>query len=154
MGDSSEILPSLKFASLLLTIWRVSILPVRKFFTLMVEPRPTSSMEMLSSSTISELSRVYWISMICASMIACSFFASSYSAFSERSPCARASFSFCAISARRTVTRKSSSSRSFAAPDFEICFFAIISCSFDSRQQVQNAKCRRGLVSRDGAALQ
>lgn len=38
--------------------------------------------------------------------------------------------------------------------DFEICFFAIISCSFDSRQQVQNAKCRRGLVSRDGAALQ
>ena len=50
---------------------------------------------------------------------ACSFLASSYSAFSERSPCSLASWIRLATSGRLTVTISSSSARSFSRPSLE-----------------------------------
>src|SRR5215203_2764493 len=47
---------------------------------------------------------------------ACSFLASSYSAFSDRSPCSLASWIRCAISGRRTASISSSSARSLSRP--------------------------------------
>ena len=71
--------------------------------TLTVEPIWTWSVEVCSSIRVAFLiiDSSDWMR---PSTNACSFLASSYSAFSERSPCSLASWIRCAISGRRTVT--------------------------------------------------
>ena len=112
-GDSLEIRPSRGLASVEPTIVNVSL--PSSLSTVTVEPIWTCSVECFSSMIVAFLisaSRV-WIR---PSTNACSFLASSYSAFSVRSPCSLASWIRVATSARRTLIISSSSGRSFSRP--------------------------------------
>ena len=80
-----------------------------------------------SSSTISAFFKIFSISSIRASMSRCSSFAASYSAFSDKSPCSRASLIFCATSLRFTTIKSSNSSSNFLRPSLvKMFFFAVI----------------------------
>ena len=81
-------------------VW--SIFMVR-FLTFTVLPTPITSVLTSSSSTTTQLRRVFSISTILASMRLCSFLASSYSAFSLRSPKPRAMAICSEISLRLTL---------------------------------------------------
>ena len=76
-----------------------------------------------SSSTISAFFKIFSISSIRASMSRCSSFAASYSAFSDKSPCSRASLIFCATSLRFTTIKLSNSSSNFLRPSLVKMFF-------------------------------
>src|SRR5450756_203972 len=114
-GDSLEIFPSAGRASAEPTIENVS--RPSRLSTTTVEPSAAWSERGFSMITavLSMPSRV-WIR---PSTKACSFLASSYSAFSERSPCCFASWIRAATSARRTFTRVSSSWRRPVSPSRE-----------------------------------
>jgi len=83
-----------------------------------VEPMTTWSVEWFSSMMMAFLIRA-WSDWMRPSTKACSFLASSYSAFSVISPCAFASWIREATSERRTLTMTSSSSRSLLRPSRE-----------------------------------
>ena len=75
-------------------------------------------MEWFSSMIVAFLISA-WSVWIRPSTNACSFLASSYSAFSLRSPCSLASWIRWATSGRFTLTISSSSARSFSRPSFD-----------------------------------
>src|SRR3954452_8504014 len=102
-GDSLESLLSFGFASADPTIVNFCDLPVFSSLTETTEPTCTASVEMsFGSTTWAERSRSSSWAMRCSSII-CSFFASSYSEFSEMSPNSRASLMRSATSRRRVV---------------------------------------------------
>ena len=105
IGDSLESLCSTGLASVEPTIWNFCESPVFWSLTWTTEPKPTSSVpSAFSSITVARRSR----SSSCAirpSSSACSFLASSYSAFSEMSPNSRASLIRAATSRRLVVER-------------------------------------------------
>ena len=112
-GDSLEIRPAAGFASAEPTIMNVS--GPSSPSTLTVEPIWTWSVEVCSSMSVAFLIMPSSVWMR-PSTNACSFLASSYSAFSLRSPCSLASWIRWAISGRRTFRISSSSARSFSRP--------------------------------------
>jgi hypothetical protein len=111
-GDSLESLFSAGLASAEPTIVNLSEPPFSSLM-LTTEPTPTASVEMsLASTTCAARRRSCSCMMRCSSM-ACSFLASSYSAFSEMSPNSRASLMRSATWRRRFPESSSSSSLSF-----------------------------------------
>ena len=129
-GDSLEILPFKLFASVDPTILYISSSSNSrsKIFTwhpILIEPTSTSS-----SSTISAFFNIFSISSIRASISRCSSFAASYSAFSDKSPCSRASLIFCATSLRYTTINSSNSSSNFFRPALVKMFFLFIILPF------------------------
>ena len=81
-----------------------------------IAPTPTVSVSMCFSSITVERRSLSWSCAIRCSSIACSFLASSYSAFSVMSPNSRASLIRSATSRRLSVSRCSSSPLSFSSP--------------------------------------
>src|SRR4051794_18827822 len=115
-GDSLESLFSDGFASAEPTIVNFCDLPVFSSLTETTEPTWTASVEMsFGSTTWAERRRSSSWAMRCSSII-CSFFASSYSEFSEMSPNSRASLMRSATSRRRVVCSCWSSSLSRSRP--------------------------------------
>ena len=115
-GLSFEIRPSAGLASAEPTIVKRSL--PSPLSTVTVEPIWTWSVEWFSSMIVAFLisASSVWIR---PSTNACSFLASSYSAFSDRSPCSLASWIRLATSGRLTETISSSSARSFSRPSRE-----------------------------------
>ncbi len=83
-----------------------------------VEPIWTCSVEWFSSMIVAFLISASSV-WILPSTNACSFLASSYSAFSDRSPCSLASWIRFATSGRLTLIISSSSERSLVRPSLE-----------------------------------
>ncbi len=105
IGDSLESLCSSGSASVEPTIWNFCESPVFWSLTWTIEPNWTSSVpRSFSSITVARRSLSSSWAIRCSSS-ACSFLASSYSAFSEMSPNSRASLIRSATSRRFTVER-------------------------------------------------
>ena len=103
MGLSELIFMFLGSVSFAPTMVMVCSIFMVRFCTFTVLPTPITSVLTSSSSTTTQLRRVFSISTILASMRLCSFLASSYSAFSLRSPKPRAMAICSEISLRLTL---------------------------------------------------
>ena len=113
-GDSFESLFSDGFASAEPTMWYSTVLLAAMSRRRTVEPTDTESLEIsFFVITRADRSRSSSCAMRCSS-IACSFFASSYSAFSAMSPNSRATRIRSATSRRFSVWRYSISCLSFS----------------------------------------
>ena len=126
-GEFSDILFFLKSISDSPTSLYLYSCFVAVFWSVTVEPSETLSVERLESSTTSTALRIASSSSIRVSFSACSALASSYSEFSERSPCALASSIRAAISLLFLVLRSESSFWSSSKPSLVICFLMISS---------------------------
>ena len=113
-GESSEMKPSSGLASDEPTTFSSIVSSISISFTSTLQPIP-----ILPSPTLVTIS---WFFMICSissmrpSISLCSSFAASYSAFSDKSPCALASLILSAISLRLLTFRSSSSATSLSNP--------------------------------------
>ena len=126
-GDSSEIFPSIGFASMEPTILYSRTSPYSTSFNLTLLPISIISLLNSLESTIFTSLSIASICAILASTIACSFFASSYSLFSERSPNEIAVFIFDATSLRVFVFNSSNSFSNFFKPSEVniVCLFIL-----------------------------
>src|SRR3954470_20554867 len=104
-GDSLESFISLGLASAEPTILYLTDLSVFWSLTCTIEPTDTTSVDTAPSSITDAERSLSSSSAICFSSIACSFFASSYSEFSEMSPKARPSLIRSATTSLRVVER-------------------------------------------------
>ena len=115
-GDSLEIFPLREFASVEPTIANSSSSSYSISRTFTLHPTLTEVVLASSSTTTSACLRICSISSMRPSISLCSSFAASYSAFSDKSPCALASLILSAISLRLLTFRSSSSATSLSNP--------------------------------------
>ena len=119
-----EILNSRLFTSAEPTIENSISSPDSRSFKVTAEPRFATLWSISSSEITTAFLIRFSSSSIFASLSRCSSLAASYSAFSERSPCSRASLILSAISLRMITLRSCNSSSSFFRPSTVIIFFS------------------------------
>ena len=120
IGDSLESFCSAGLASVAPTSWNFCDLP--DFWSLTWTIAPTVDLVGVEVLLVDHgrASQPSWSWAMRCSSIACSFLASSYSAFSEMSPNSRASLMRSATSRRLSVSRWASSALSFSSPSWVI----------------------------------